>query len=567
MEERFEYDDMNRLTDITLKRPSGQDLYCSATYDALGRMISWQAVTASNGIPQVTTVFSQPVFDATKVHALASATTAEGVFPSASQTVTYTGFDKVGKVKQGNDSLCYVYGYDRQRISMVEHVGNTTRTKRYVGNCEYITETTGGNTETQWLTYLSGSTGVFAVMAMEGDDAKTHYILKDNLGSWTTITDEDGLVEQNLSYDAWGNLRNPQTWTNYTQNDVFDKPMFDRGYTGHEHLTAFGLINMNGRMYDPVVSSFLSVDQYVSNPENAQGFNRYAYCMNNPLKYIDPSGWRPIGGLTGYTPNSASNFDPYMFYGHTPLEPRDLGLRELSAADPVVTWMEENSLHGGGGGGIDTKGGWYKSDNKILWDPSISSQNDLDELGISGKYLGQSFFNDKEGIYYSLLGYKVDMKNCYGFAGEVFSLIDLALCKYEQDRVTSKKDIFDVSVEEPSTTNFGVIKYVKNSKNDNLYSFTCNGFVIYLHIYDSSSGKEENSMNAAFCGLSSSNKYNSNNHFNLSKHTTLIPGFDLFFNNPKANSKCWRVMIVFPDTTLRNDFIYRYNNVFGHGNH
>ena len=44
------------------------------------------------------------------------------------------------------------------------------------------------------------------------------------------------------------------------------------------------------RMYDPVMSSFLSVDNYVQSPENSQNFNRYAYCLNNPLKYTDPSG-------------------------------------------------------------------------------------------------------------------------------------------------------------------------------------------------------------------------------------------------------------------------------------
>ena len=40
-----------------------------------------------------------------------------------------------------------------------------------------------------------------------------HYILKDHLGSWTTITDSEGNVEQELSFDAWGNLRNPATWS------------------------------------------------------------------------------------------------------------------------------------------------------------------------------------------------------------------------------------------------------------------------------------------------------------------------------------------------------------------
>ena len=66
--------------------------------------------------------------------------------------------------------------------------------------------------------------------------------------------------------------------------------MFDRGFTGHEYLYGFDLINMNGRMYDPVMSSFLSVDNYVQEPDNSQSFNRYAYCFNNPLRYTDPSG-------------------------------------------------------------------------------------------------------------------------------------------------------------------------------------------------------------------------------------------------------------------------------------
>lgn len=35
---------------------------------------------------------------------------------------------------------------------------------------------------------------------------------------------------------------------------------FDRGFTGHEHYDEFGLINMNGRVYDPFMSTFLSPD-------------------------------------------------------------------------------------------------------------------------------------------------------------------------------------------------------------------------------------------------------------------------------------------------------------------
>jgi hypothetical protein len=47
---------------------------------------------------------------------------------------------------------------------------------------------------------------------------------------------------------------------------------------------------MNGRMYDPLLKRFLSPDNYIQNPDFTQNFNRFGYCLNNPLIYTDPSG-------------------------------------------------------------------------------------------------------------------------------------------------------------------------------------------------------------------------------------------------------------------------------------
>jgi RHS repeat-associated protein len=66
--------------------------------------------------------------------------------------------------------------------------------------------------------------------------------------------------------------------------------LLGRGYTGHEHLPEFGLINMNARLYDPVLGRFLNADPYVQAPDNTQNFNRYSYAFNNPLIYTDPDG-------------------------------------------------------------------------------------------------------------------------------------------------------------------------------------------------------------------------------------------------------------------------------------
>jgi len=64
-------------------------------------------------------------------------------------------------------------------------------------------------------------------------------------------------------------------------------------------MAGFGLINMNGRLGvypaasgNPYLQRFLSPDNFVQNLNNAQNFNRYSYCLNNPLMYTDPSGWQ-----------------------------------------------------------------------------------------------------------------------------------------------------------------------------------------------------------------------------------------------------------------------------------
>lgn len=64
----------------------------------------------------------------------------------------------------------------------------------------------------------------------------------------------------------------------------------NRGYTMHEHLDEFELINMNGRVYGPTVAQFLSPDPYIQDAGNWLNYNRYAYCYNNPTRYVDPSG-------------------------------------------------------------------------------------------------------------------------------------------------------------------------------------------------------------------------------------------------------------------------------------
>jgi RHS repeat-associated protein len=112
-------------------------------------------------------------------------------------------------------------------------------------------------------------------------------VYKDYLGSILTVTNATGSIVEERNYDAWGKNRNVNDWT-YNNIAASNLSWLTRGYTGHEHLAQFGLINMNGRLYDPILGRMLSPDNYTQG--GSQGYNRYSYAMNNPFKYTDPSG-------------------------------------------------------------------------------------------------------------------------------------------------------------------------------------------------------------------------------------------------------------------------------------
>lgn len=114
-----------------------------------------------------------------------------------------------------------------------------------------------------------------------------YYVLSDHLGSMTTIVNAATSEVENYSFTAWGMPRDASDWTQSASSDLFA----GRGYTGYEHLSEFSLINMNGRVYDPILGRFYSPDPYVQAPRYPNNYNRYSYVLNNPLRFTDPSGY------------------------------------------------------------------------------------------------------------------------------------------------------------------------------------------------------------------------------------------------------------------------------------
>ena len=260
--EQFNYDPLNRLTGV-----SNNKGHCEFHYDPLGRMIE---KSDHNGI-----VFSNTDYSGPRPYAIKSVQAPHGIFPQERMDIDFNAFDKVESISESTNNFRFDYGYNHQRIRMEENINGAIRSKTYVNNCEFITMPHGDNVA---RTFLSGPMGVFAVVETINNYTTLHYIHKDHLGSWVVITDSEGNIEQENHFDAWGNCQYP------------DSLMFDRGYTGHEHIKGTGLINMNGRLYDPLTSSMISPDNNIQTPDFTQNFNRYSYCLNNPLIYTDPDG-------------------------------------------------------------------------------------------------------------------------------------------------------------------------------------------------------------------------------------------------------------------------------------
>ncbi len=266
LSESFTYDNLDRLNSIT----QGANV----------RTINYQA----NG--NISSKFDAGTYtyDPVKIHSISRITddNCTSAIDQALQNITYTPFKKVKTIQQHNDSLIYTYGQDmeRRKMQLFEN-GQLVKTRIY---CSMYEKEADSAANVKEYCYIAGCNGVTAVLINED----LYFLRRDVQGTITGLIDtNDNLVEE-YSYDAWGRRRNSIDWT---YDSVPAPHHIHRGYTMHEMLDEFGLINMNGRCYDPVVGRFLSPDIIVQNPNNTQCYNRYSYCINNPLKYSDPSGW------------------------------------------------------------------------------------------------------------------------------------------------------------------------------------------------------------------------------------------------------------------------------------
>ena len=117
---------------------------------------------------------------------------------------------------------------------------------------------------------------------------------------------------------------------------------------------------MNGRIYDPVLGRMLSPDNYIQNAGATQFYNRYSYCLSNPLKYVDPSG----NSTYGYGCNNLAqqlNYNLQMEDNHW--------FQNMTGLDCQMIFINNNpfGIYDGGGGGDGGNAGGGGEDGQFTY--------------------------------------------------------------------------------------------------------------------------------------------------------------------------------------------------------
>ena len=189
----------------------------------------------------------------------------------------------------GNTCINFVVNHDGIRINknvMRIESGITDYNFEYNGN---LLVRQSWNNNVMWFLYdESGNPVGFTLNDTE------YYYIKNLQGDITAITDANGIIVAKYTYDEWGKIL---SITDANGNDVSANANHIANinplrYRGYYYDSETGFYYLLTRYYDPVTRRFINADGQL-NTDSLLGFNMFAYCENNPVMYVDPTGEWP----------------------------------------------------------------------------------------------------------------------------------------------------------------------------------------------------------------------------------------------------------------------------------
>jgi RHS repeat-associated protein len=286
----YQYDSNNNITQLDYSRlKDGQWTESTETfsYDWLDRLVSVQGSSGSVSYSY------DAVGNRIMKNDLTYTYNDMNELLSMSDGTSFT-YDQLGNTATKSDEDSWTYTCDiRNRLTQVEKNQQAIALYDYDGNGRRVKKTEWSEDLQAYKATICMYSGLDIIYEKDADsDAEAIYIysprgriaksvdgLKDYyhsdfLGSTRLITDENGTVTSETQYKAFG------------KNESNEKSHL---YTGKEKDSS-ELYYFGSRYYDFETGRFITRDTRFGRKSTPQSFNRYIYCLNNPLKYIDPDG-------------------------------------------------------------------------------------------------------------------------------------------------------------------------------------------------------------------------------------------------------------------------------------
>ncbi len=281
LEERFDYDNVNRLKQLE-QQHQGQWLQSEHySYDALGNIIQSQQ--------------GEYAYDANKPYRLQQQGslhfTYDGngnLLSDGERQLGYDDQDRTLSISKGEAVTRFAYGPDGARYwreDVRTSAGKHSTLQTYYLDKVYEKLVRSGDEGA--LTEHKYYVGALVLTRRSNQTEDRLYQHLDSLGSVLLVSDQQGQPVQAFAYGGFGKQRSLILASRFAS--LLEPTR--RGFTGHEMIADLDIVHMNGRIYDPALGRFLQADPFVPDPTDGQSYNRYAYVRNNPLNVVDPSGF------------------------------------------------------------------------------------------------------------------------------------------------------------------------------------------------------------------------------------------------------------------------------------
>lgn len=231
--------------------------------------------------------------------------------PSKGYKLKWDGAGQLARIQYNTLDTTVGYDVDGSRVSVSSSIYSGPYSATYYPSDDVaITENLIAHTQT--TTKLIRIAGRIAAIRV---GTQTYAAFTDHLGSVRFITDPSGNPYQRIDYTAYGK----PSFYNYSGGNYVatTRNTFGLGFLGERSENEIrDLVYLGARHYDPRIGQFVSPDP--SNPDGAGvGVNRYAYALNDPVNFSDPSGLEAFGywgiGLVWVTPDGGIEGDITLY--------------------------------------------------------------------------------------------------------------------------------------------------------------------------------------------------------------------------------------------------------------